>query len=201
LLVQRSGRLDFHGGAWVFPGGRVDEHEETAAAGDVLAAARTAAVREVREETGLVVAPGALVTISRWTTPVQAPKRFLTWFFLSPVGDEGAVKVDGREIVASRWVSPAVAIDEHRAGRLDIPPPTFVTLMGLADAPSLAAHHADWRLREPDIFEPKIVLVDRGFFSLYAGDAGFAGGDISAPGPRHRLYSTDAGWHYERSGC
>jgi 8-oxo-dGTP pyrophosphatase MutT (NUDIX family) len=201
LLVQRSGRLDFHGGAWVFPGGRVDDHEELAAAGDVLAAARAAAVREVMEETGLSVASRALVTISRWTTPVQAPKRFVTWFCLAPVADDAEVRVDGREIVASRWVSPAAAIDEHRAGKLDIPPPTFVTLTGLTRARSLAEHHAGQAGREPDIFEPKIVLVDKGFFSLYAGDAGFAEGDIAAPGPRHRLYSTESGWHYERSGC
>jgi len=201
LLVQRSGRLDFHGGAWVFPGGRVDEHEAAAAGGDILAAARAAAVREVMEETGLAVAPNALVTISRWTTPIQAPKRFLTWFFLAPVDTYADVRVDGREIVASRWVSPAAAIEEHRAGRLDIPPPTFVTLKGLASARSLAEHHAGQSARDPDIFEPKIVLVEKGFFSLYAGDAGFEEGDISAPGPRHRLYSTESGWHYERSGC
>jgi 8-oxo-dGTP pyrophosphatase MutT (NUDIX family) len=200
LLVQRSGRLDFHGGAWVFPGGRVDEHEETAAAGDVLAAARAAAVREVMEETGLTVASNALVTISRWTTPVQAPKRFLTWFFLAPVDARAEVRVDGREIVASRWVRPEAAIAEHCAGRLDIPPPTFVTLKA-SGARSLADHHAVQAAREPDIFEPKIVLVEKGFFSLYAGDAGFEEGDISTPGPRHRLYSTESGWRYERSGC
>jgi 8-oxo-dGTP pyrophosphatase MutT (NUDIX family) len=201
LLVQRSGRLDFHGGAWVFPGGRVDDHEEAAARGDVLAAARAAAVREVMEETGVAVAASTLVPISRWTTPVQAPKRFLTWFFLAPVDVDAEVRVDGREIVASRWVRPASAIEEHRAGQLDIPPPTFVTLKGLADARSLAEHHAGQAGREPDIFEPKIVLVEKGFFSLYAGDAGFDAGEISTPGPRHRLYSTESGWHYERSGC
>jgi len=201
LLVQRSSRLDFHGGAWVFPGGRVDAHEEAAAAGDALDAARAAAVREVMEETGLSVAASTLVTISRWTTPIQAPKRFLTWFFLAPVDVHAEARVDGREIVASRWVSPAAAIDEHRAGQLDIPPPTFVTLTSLTNVRSLAEHHRQQAAREPDIFEPRIVLVENGFFSLYAGDAGFEAGDIAAPGPRHRLYSTESGWHYERSGC
>jgi len=200
LLVQRSGRLDFHGGAWVFPGGRVDAHEEEAARGDVLAAARVAAVREVMEETALALRASTLVPISRWTTPIQAPKRFLTWFFLAPCDTDAEVRVDGREIVASRWVRPAAAIEEHRAGQLDIPPPTFVTLKGLADARSLTQHHAERVVREPDIFEPKVVLVETGFFSLYAGDAGFETGDISAPGARHRLYSTESGWQYERSG-
>lgn len=201
LLVQRSGRLDFHGGAWVFPGGRVDDTEEAAAAGDVLAAARAAAVREVMEETNLAVTPGSLVAISRWTTPVEAPKRFVTWFFLGRADDDDAIRVDGHEIVASRWVKPADAIVEHRAGQLDIPPPTFVTLLALAAVPSLSRHHVERAGCEPDIFEPRIVIVEKGFYSLYAGDAGFDESDPLRTGARHRLYSTSAGWCYERSGC
>lgn len=201
LLVQRSGRLDFHGGAWVFPGGRVDPGEEKEAGGDALAAARAAAVRELQEETRLVVEPSALIPMSRWTTPVEAPKRFITWFFLAPARGNVEVVVDGQEIVASRWVSPHAALDEHRRGALDIPPPTFVTLHTLARAESLSAHHRRAFSQEPDIFEPKIVVVEKKFFSLYAGDAGYESGDKDRPGARHRLCSTDSGWHYERSGC
>jgi 8-oxo-dGTP pyrophosphatase MutT (NUDIX family) len=200
LLVQRSGRLDFHGGAWVFPGGRVDEPEHEAAKGDLIAAARAAAVREVLEETALVITAGDLVPISRWTTPIQSPKRFVTWFFLGPAGERTDVRVDGREIVAGRWVRPAEAIAEHRAGELDIPPPTFVTLLTLSEAPALSHLHAECATREPQIFEPKVVVGEQGFFSLYGGDAGFEDCDVTRPGPRHRLYSTSRGWAYERSG-
>jgi 8-oxo-dGTP pyrophosphatase MutT (NUDIX family) len=199
LLVQRSGRLDFHGGAWVFPGGRVDAAEEAAAAGDSLAAARAAAVREVAEETRLTIPADTLVPISRWTTPVEAPKRFVTWFFLAPLAGGSEVTVDGQEIVASRWLSPAQAIAEHRSGALEIPPPTFVTLFSLDQAGSISSCHRESLSREPDIFEPKIVVVGKAFFSLYAGDAGFSTGDKDVPGSRHRLWSTPAGWHYERS--
>ena len=201
LLVQRSGRLDFHGGAWVFPGGRVDEPEHAAAGGDIVAAARAAAVREVLEETALVITAADLVPISRWTTPIQSPKRFITWFFLGPAGEGTEVRVDGREIVAGRWVRPADAIAEHRAGELEIPPPTFVTLLTLSEARTLAHAHVEYAAREPQIFEPKIVVGEQGFFSLYEGDAGFEDCDVSRPGPRHRLYSTSRGWAYERSGA
>jgi 8-oxo-dGTP pyrophosphatase MutT (NUDIX family) len=201
LLVQRHGRLDFHGGSWVFPGGRVDPAEETAAQGDVLAAARAAAVREVREETSLEIAEHALAPLSRWTTPIEAPKRFVTWFFLAPVEQGVEVTVDGQEIVASRWVSPAAALAEHSDSGLDIPPPTFVTLSTLARTRSLASCHADAFVRAPDIFEPKIVVVGKMFISLYAGDAGFETGDKDAPGARHRSWSTERGWQYERVGC
>src|SRR5690606_9484735 len=50
LLVQRAAQLSFHGGAWVFPGGRVEGAE--LALGDELGAARLAARRETFEEAG-----------------------------------------------------------------------------------------------------------------------------------------------------
>jgi 8-oxo-dGTP pyrophosphatase MutT (NUDIX family) len=58
LLMQRASQLAFHGGAWAFPGGRVDPGDLCGA--DALAAARGAAVRETYEESGLVIAPEQL---------------------------------------------------------------------------------------------------------------------------------------------
>src|SRR4030095_10760643 len=74
LLVQRSAELAVHGGAWVFPGGKLEavDHE---GAGDLEAAARRAAGRETVEEIGVEVV-SELVTIAHWTTPAEAPRRF-----------------------------------------------------------------------------------------------------------------------------
>src|SRR4051794_13974149 len=68
LMGQRATKLDFHGGAWVFPGGRIDEadYDDT---GDIVIAARNAAAREAMEEAGVVVEPTTLVHFSNWTTP------------------------------------------------------------------------------------------------------------------------------------
>lgn len=61
LMVTRSGKLAFAGGATVFPGGRVDPADadlarQIAMPGDIdESAARIAAIRETLEETGLVV--------------------------------------------------------------------------------------------------------------------------------------------------
>jgi 8-oxo-dGTP pyrophosphatase MutT (NUDIX family) len=71
LLLRRNSQLAFHGGAWVFPGGRIDA--EDAGAGGDEGAARRAAAREAREEAGLAVDPSALVQISHWTTPEDCP--------------------------------------------------------------------------------------------------------------------------------
>ena len=54
LMLRRNSTLDFAGGMWVFPGGRVDDADRDGAADD-LHAARRAAVREAEEEAGLVV--------------------------------------------------------------------------------------------------------------------------------------------------
>src|SRR5205809_8037210 len=85
LLAKRSSKLAFHGGAWVFPGGRIDPGDYAGVPDDVDAAARRAAVREAKEEAGVDVDPDALVHVANWTTPEISPKRFATWFFAGPV--------------------------------------------------------------------------------------------------------------------
>src|SRR5262249_17295017 len=111
LLLQRNTKLSFHGGAWVFPGGRIDEADYAAGSdsADIIAAARRAAVRESMEEAGLRVDAARLVLFSRWVTPVGLPKRFEAWYFAAPAGTE-AVRVDGGEILDHRWVRPADAL-------------------------------------------------------------------------------------------
>ena len=66
LLGRRSSKLAFHGGAWVFPGGRIDPEDYPGGVVSedpdaVHTAARTAAAREAMEEAGLVVDPDSLV--------------------------------------------------------------------------------------------------------------------------------------------
>ncbi|HET6551700.1 MAG TPA: NUDIX hydrolase, partial [Solirubrobacter sp.] len=71
LLVQRTHEARFMAGAWVFPGGAVDEGED----------AHDAAIRELHEEAGVAVADrDALVAFSRWITPPQVKRRFDTFF-------------------------------------------------------------------------------------------------------------------------
>src|SRR5262245_22559858 len=100
LMVQRNAQLAFHGGAWVFPGGRLDPEDYSGRRpDDVIDAARNAAVREAKEEAGVAVSSERLVLFSRWVTPEPVPKRFDTWFFAAPC-ESGDVCVDGGEIHA-----------------------------------------------------------------------------------------------------
>ena len=183
LLLRRHPDLSFHGGAWVFPGGRCDP-------GETLEAA---AVRETIEEAGLVVSPDALERFARWTTPEGRPRRFVTDLFVAWAPD-GDVQVDGGEIVEARWWTPREALRARDAGELVLPPPTFVTLARLANGTL-----APGAVTGVDEILPVVVAVDGGSCALYPGDAGYASADPSAVGARHRAWLLDAGWRYERS--
>ena len=72
LMVERAKAMVFAGGAWVFPGGRIDPGDDAIARGmphHQDAAARIAAIRETIEEAGLPVGldplptPAALATL------------------------------------------------------------------------------------------------------------------------------------------
>lgn len=196
LLVRRSAQLSFHGGAWVFPGGRVDA-ADYAAGDDVVVAARQAAVREAREEAGLELPNEGLVAISRWVTPVQLPKRFDTWFFAAE-GTEAPVAVDGGEIHDHQWMTPTEALAAQRAGAIELPPPTFVTITALAPHPTARAALAALGRDPIEVFEPRLFPIEGGAVTLYAGDAGYEDAELERPGPRHRLWMREDGWRYER---
>ncbi|MSR13058.1 MAG: NUDIX hydrolase [Gammaproteobacteria bacterium] len=195
LLVRRNEKITFHGGAWVFPGGRVDAGD---AGVDELEIAKRAAVREALEETGLTLTVESMLPFSHWTTPVDLPKRFATWFFAAVIEGTPEVKVDHSEIVDYRWITPTAALELHAAGELNLPAPTFVTLLRfkpMVSAAALAAH-----LRETEIhhFVPRLVPIDDGRCTLYREDAGYATGDFEAPGARHRLIMQGTDWKYIR---
>ena len=116
LLGKRSSKLKFHGGAWVFPGGRIDPEDYGDDPDDLDAAARRAAAREAKEEAGVDVDPDALVHFSNWTTPDISPKRFATWFFVGPVAG-GTEIADGAETDEMQWFGARRSARRARGGR------------------------------------------------------------------------------------
>jgi 8-oxo-dGTP pyrophosphatase MutT (NUDIX family) len=208
LLMQRASQLAFHGGAWAFPGGRVDPGDLCGA--DALAAARGAAVRETYEESGLVIAPEQLARFSHWTTPPGRTRRFATWFFLARAPTDREVVVDGVEMHAHQWLGPLAALAAHARGELELPPPTFVSLSVLARWAERApgggtrACTADELLafvhtQQPAMFVPRLRASPAGEVALYHGDAAYDGGELDLHGPRHRLLRGPDGYRYEQS--
>jgi 8-oxo-dGTP pyrophosphatase MutT (NUDIX family) len=60
-----------------------------------------------------VIDVGDLHVFAHWRTPIGAPRRYDTWFFVAaaPHGDDGIH--DDNELVASEWLTPADAL-AHR---------------------------------------------------------------------------------------
>src|SRR5690625_2384602 len=142
LLLLRNHRLVFAGGAWVFPGGKIEtEDYPSMRARDASGlsswqrcheAARNAVVRETYEETGLIISASNLIHIAHWTTPPGYPRRYATWFFLSPLTAVAEVKVDNHEIVDHQWVTPRDALHSHSLGQLRLSEPTVHTLRSIS---------------------------------------------------------------------
>ncbi|WP_157002006.1 NUDIX hydrolase [Agromyces laixinhei] len=205
LLAERpSGRGSFPG-AWVFPGGAVDEAD---AAGDPIGgieAARRAAVRETFEEVGLVLDADELVPFSHWTPPKGSPKSLTTTFFAVRVPD-GELRLAPDEVTEAAWLRPVDALDRHTAGSLTLWPPTWVTLHGLSHAASVDEALAELRTAEVKSFVTKIVAERR--MVLWQGDDEYAAEhppearDVSMPddgpavGSRHRLMMDRLPWTY-----
>lgn len=195
-LMLRKNAEQAYGGLWVFPGGRVEPGD-----GEGLAGARGAAVRETREEAGLVLDRDALVPFSHWTPPLVAPRRYATWFFLAALPDGASdVVIDGGEIGDQMWVAPGSALTRHQAGEIDLAIPTWMTLRRLAANDSVASALADAHAREAERFATRIVTDDGTVVALWAPDAGYESGDLAEPGRRHRLYLDPSGWRYENDG-
>jgi len=220
FMLERTLASDFAGGAYVFPGGRLDpadldpgyvdlidgwdparaaemgEDDETRARGILICA-----IRETFEEAGILLARGPDGTpvrlgpdATRWievrhalqagdhdalegareagirfdatmlrfwgrlVTPVQAPKRYDTRFFIAKMPDGQVPLHDALETTASRWVRPGEAVEQALAGTLSIIFPTRKTLESIAgygSAGELLAAAVD---RPPDPILPRIVL-------------------------------------------
>lgn len=195
-LMLRKTQGQAFGGLWVFPGGRVEDADGTG-----LDGARTAAVRELQEETGLVLPAVDLWPFAHWHPPAEAPRRYATWFFLAGLPEGAAdVVVDGNEIGDHVWTTPAAALERHRGGAIELLPPTWVSLRRFADLPDVAGAVADAAARPVDRFSTRMADADGVLVTLWEPDAAYHSGDLDVAGPRHRLFMDPAGWRYERSG-
>jgi 8-oxo-dGTP pyrophosphatase MutT (NUDIX family) len=199
LLAKRSSKLAFHGGAWVFPGGRIDPDDYAGAPEDLLGAARRAAAREAKEEAGVDVDSDALVHISNWTTPEMSAKRFATWFFVGEVtgGEEAA---DGIETDRLHWFRPADAFAARDAGEIELAPPQYVTLMWLQDHGNVTAVIQAASAGEVVDYAPRFHFIEgEGAVCIYNEDIAYDDrGRLDHPGPRHRLYLRNDAWEYLR---
>ncbi len=195
LMLRKNSKIAF-GGMWVFPGGRIDA-EDYSEDGDKERAARNAAAREAHEEAGVTVDPTAFVWFAHWTPPPTTPVRFATWFFAARAGAE-AVSIDDGEIKAHQWIRPADALAKHKAGDIDLVPPTWVTLHHLSLHTPVDAVLRHLAAHPPRHYETRLAQRTDGVrVAMWQGDAGYADWDADREGPRHRLAMPEDGFVFE----
>lgn len=193
---RRHPQMAFAGGMLAFPGGQVDPidliepADLTGADGGLPAwtsrldpdpaSARgyvRAAIRELREETGVELEASQLLPWARWVTPRYHDRRYDTWFFLAalPPGQQPRDLSGEADHVA--WIRPADALDRTRRGDLIAMIPTSAVLSELANyartADALAA--ADGRNVNPVV----AGWIDNGdaVVTVLPGEAGYPGDD------------------------
>lgn len=161
-MLRRQRSMAFAGGMYAFPGGRVDRGDI-----DVL----SAAVREVREETGLRLTE--LHAWSRWVTPEFEPRRFDTWFYVARM-NEGAQAMDvSGEADWAGWLAPRRALDDHGAQML---PPTSMTLAELVSYHSVDSVLTVAEDRDLTPITPRAIVTDGAVRLVLPGDAEYAPG-------------------------
>ena len=200
LLLLRASEINFAGANWVFPGGRIEITDSPGGDPSSLAAARNAAARECSEEAGLDLATESMIYYSHWTTPTSYKKRFATWFLLDHLGDTQAVRIDGKEIVDYRWLPPARALQLQAVGQLKMMPPTYLTLLELAQCPSIDSAREFALARDIPVILPLEISQGDQRWMLYPEDAAYSTGNPDAPGRRRRIvFESGKNWRYENS--
>jgi 8-oxo-dGTP pyrophosphatase MutT (NUDIX family) len=88
---------------------------------------------DVCAEEDLRLACDALAYVSHWITPLGAPRRYDTRFFVARAPDRQAYLHDDRETIESMWVRPADAVGLYDEGEIDLVLPTLRSLEALAE--------------------------------------------------------------------
>lgn len=201
LMLERPGSSSAFGGAWVFPGGKVDPEDRIGPGGTRLddnEAARVAGLRELAEETGQQLAPGELTWVARWT-PMQAiPRRFRTWFMLAPA-DGSEVVLNPAEHERHSWLAPREVLKAHAGGVMKLVPPTWLTLHNLSSMESVGQALNAARNSPPTLYNTHLLLPGDGGKPtgvVWDGDADYPG-SAAAAGARNRLLTTGLPWIFE----
>ena len=100
---------------------------------------------EIAVEEHLLLAVDRIHYFSRWITPLGAPRRYDTRFFIAHPPEFQVPVHDDHEVIANLWIRPSDALARHEAGEFELIFPTVRSLEALATfdtAEQIVAHAA-----------------------------------------------------------
>lgn len=220
FLLQRHGLSDVLGGAYVFPGGKVDK-EDAAGIGELdlgleemhralgepelsleeAGALYAGALRELQEEAGVTLSASALVPWSRWITPIVGGvvrKRFDARFFIALADASHDARHDGYETIESGWHRPRDALEQYWLREIELAPPQIMTLQHIARFPTGRQAVDAARSRKPPLILPHSWQEPEGRAVCYPGDELHPVRERAMPGPtrlfwRNKRFEPDGG--------
>lgn len=98
---------------------------------DRLNAGEKGALETLCEREGLRLATDRLAYLARWITPVDAPARYDTRFFVALAPEHQEALHDGHETVECQWIRPEDALARFREGGMPMISPTLKSLEAL----------------------------------------------------------------------
>jgi 8-oxo-dGTP pyrophosphatase MutT (NUDIX family) len=119
---------------------------------------------------GLRLAADRLTFFGHWITPVGAPRRYDTRFFLAAAPEGQEPLHDSLETIGHVWVRPAAALDRQRNGEFKMRTPTVHTLKRFADYGTVESLHKAIGQGEIPAILARIARDGR---RLLPGDAGY----------------------------
>ncbi|HBX77750.1 MAG TPA: hypothetical protein DEG43_08895 [Acidimicrobiaceae bacterium] len=111
---------------------------------------------------------------SRWITPLGAPRRYDTRFFVGLAPESQEPLHDDHEVIANEWVTPTEALARHEAGDFDLVFPTVRSLESLCrfdNAEDVLSHAR--RIDQVEAVIPVIEDSPHGVRILLPGDRVF----------------------------
>jgi len=134
--------------------------------------AGTATLSSICRSEGLRLAVDRLRYFSHWITPLGAPRRYDTRFFVGVAPEDQRALHDDAEVIGSEWVVPTEALERHSAGDLDL---MFPTVKQLESIGGFSSSQELWDAATADVptIEPRLSVDGAEVRILLPGDPGF----------------------------
>jgi len=159
-------------------------------------------LRELAERERLQYALDLLIPYAHWITPEIESKRFSTRFFLARQPAEQPPFHDSIEMTKSQWITPSAALEQQRAGKMLLMPPTLKTLEDISDFGSLEDLFQAARSQEIRTILPEPFRLENGFGVRLPHDPEYqieAYKQDPRPGETSRIVMRNGAWRTECS--